>query len=378
MIEAYLQQLRKYYKSYLKSVISGEPFTPFILRGGKSKPRTTVELHTLIAMFQQFEKKAPQKGWTISWEDWSSRILGKQIWASKIVVETEADYLFLLDKEQETAGFKQQLQSLVDWRPEIRGFLLDSPEKVWELKQVWPSIQKVVDYLLANDVSLHYLRSIPVPVHSKFMENHQSVILRILQVLAPERFTAASRSLGETLSVRRKPHIYPVRWLDATLALDLMHGMEVVGITDETMQHVDWNIQEVWLVENETNLYLIPPRKNALAIFSRGYATHRLGNIPFFSRGRLLYWGDLDEDGYEMLNAMREYYPHLQSVFMDENTLRLHVGELGKQNAVYKTSVLPWLTEKERAAYHILKFQNGRLEQERIRQDYIADELLKI
>ena len=70
---------------------------------------------------------------------------------------------------------------------------------------------------------------------------------------------------------------------------------------------------------------------------------------------------------------MHSYYPdNLQSVFMDETTLLQHAGEMGKQDAVYKTTSLEHLTKEEQAAFNILKYHNGRLEQERIRQDYVA------
>ena len=76
---------------------------------------------------------------------------------------------------------------------------------------------------------------------------------------------------------------------------------------------------------------------------------------------------------------MHGYYPHnLQSVFMDETTLLRHAGEMGKQDAVYKTVSLEYLTREEQAAFNILKYHNGRLEQERIRQDYVVEVLGKI
>ncbi|MFT4019719.1 MAG: DUF3322 domain-containing protein [Agriterribacter sp.] len=116
MIEAYYQQLIKYYKGYLRDIISGKPFSVVMLRGEKNKPTTTVDLHKAIALFQKNEKTAQRKGWTIAWEDWSSKKLGKQKWVSTIIVDTEEDYLDLLQKEEEAAAFKSQLQILLDWR----------------------------------------------------------------------------------------------------------------------------------------------------------------------------------------------------------------------------------------------------------------------
>ncbi|MBX2923552.1 MAG: hypothetical protein KF746_15225 [Chitinophagaceae bacterium] len=376
MIEAYQQQLVRYYKGYLRDIISGKPFSVVVLRGEKNKPATTVELHRAIALFRQNEKTAQRRGWTIEWEDWSSKKLGKQKWVSKIIVDTEEDYLHLLKKEDEAAVFKHQLQILLDWQPAIQSFLMDKPERVLDLKTVWDDLQKVVDHLLAHDVSNHYIRSIPVPVHTKFIETYRPIIFLLLKTIAPEKYAAGSTTLDELLSLKQKPHLYPIRWLDKTIADQLMHCMDVTGVTVDWLKQISWDIKEVWLVENETNLYLIPERKNAIAVFSKGKATHSLKDVPLLAKAKLFYWGDLDEEGYKMLNAMHGYYPNnLQSVFMDEATLLQHAGEMGKQDAVYKTISLEYLTRAEQAAFNILKYHNGRLEQERIRQDYVAERI---
>jgi hypothetical protein len=65
---------------------------------------------------------------------------------------------------------------------------------------------------------------------------------------------------------------------------------------------VQWDIRRVILVENETNLYLLPAMPFTLAVFSSGKALHLLGEIGLFGALALYYWGDLDEEGFIMLN----------------------------------------------------------------------------
>jgi len=375
MIAAFRQQLARYYKAYLKTTILGEPFSPIILRGEKNKPATMIDLQKAVALFLQNEKNKTRPGWSIEWTDWNSRIVGRQKWVSKIIVETEEDFVHLIQKEQEVIAFKNQLNVLLKWRPGVQSFLAEKPERILSFKEAWMDIQKVVDYLLAHDVTGHYVRSIPVPVHTKFIEDYESLILSLLKAIAPDRFTPAALSLEQALCLKLKPFLYSLRWLDDNMSEQLMHGMEFTGVTVDWLRKINWTIREVWLVENETNLYLIPPRKNAIALFSKGYAMSRLRDIPFFNTTKIYYWGDLDEDGYKMLNGMRAWYPHITSVFMDERTLVSHAKELVMQQAKYKTTLLPSLTPEEQAAFNILKHHNGRLEQERIRQDYITDGL---
>lgn len=378
MIGAFQQQLERCYKAYLEAIIMDRPFSVIVLRGEKNKPRSTADLQQAVFMFQQHEKNGQSRGWKIEWTDWSSRIVGKQKWVSKVIVETEEDFLYLLQKEKESAAFKDQLQALLKWQPGIRNFLAQKPERILNLKGVWNDLQKVVDYLLVHDVTGHYIRSIPVPVHTKFIEGYKPLIHSMLKAIAPERFHSAAQSLEQALGLKSKPLLYTVRWLDKDMSGQLMHGMEFTGVTVEWLQQISWTIDEVWLVENEINLYLIPPRKNAIALFSRGYAMSQLKDIPVFNSAKMYYWGDLDEDGYKMLNGMRAWYPHVISIFMDEHTLVSHAAELVSQGAVYKTGLLPFLIPEEQAALNILKHHNGRLEQERIRQDYIREKLAMI
>lgn len=378
MFDKYRQQLERCYKAYLKDTVSGLPFTPIILRGEKSKPATMADLQKNVALFLQYEKSESRGGWRIEWMDWSSKIVGRQKWVARVTVETEKDLLQLLQRHQETAAFKEQLQALLTWAPGIRAFLAAKPELILAYKTIWCDLQKVVDYLLSFDVSVQYIRSIPVPVHTKFIEMHKPLILSLLKCVAPHRFADDCVTLEQALALKMKPHLYTVRWLDKEMSQRLLHGMECTGVTGDWLRQINWPISEVWMVENETNLYLVPPRKNAMAIFSRGYAMSQLKDIPLFHKASLYYWGDLDEDGYKMLNGMRAGYPHIKSVFMDEYTLLKHAEELMTQQAKYKTAVLPLLTGAEQAAFNILKHHNGRLEQERIRQDFIVERLSQL
>lgn len=350
---------------------------PIVLRGEKNKPATTVELHKAIQLFQQNEKRNNNKGWTIEWIDWTSKKFGKQKWPARIIVETESDYLFLLDKEKEVVAFKNQLQLLLSWQPLIQPLLHEKPERVLAFIDVWPNIKSVVDYLMKHNVTNHFIRSIPVPVHTKFIEKYEAVIASILKQVDPEKYLPGQTGLEQMLSLRTKPHIYTMRWLDPYLSATYMHGMEVTGVTVNWLQQLNWNINEVWLVENETNLYVIPERKHAVAIFSRGYATQSLKEISLLKNATVYYWGDLDEDGFKMLNLMRGYYPHIKSLFMDEETLLQHANEMGVQSK-YTTTYLPLLTPAEQAGFNILKHHDGRLEQERIRQDFILQKLISL
>jgi hypothetical protein len=375
MIETqYFLQLEKVYPAFLSGIIRGDGFAPVTLRGGKNKPTTPAELHNAIAAFLRHEKKADQSGWEISWERWQSKTLGLQEWPSSVVVGSEADFVYLLKKEKEVALFRAVVKELLCWNPAIRTWLAERPQRVQALKDEWKGICTVVDYLLQHDVTGYYIRSLPVPVHTKFIQQNKAVIFSLLQHLDGERFPVGESSLEKALGLQEKPVLYSLRWLDPSLAERYSSGMPVIGVTPTALQAVNWPVGEVWLVENETNLYLLPERQNAMALCSKGYALRLLKEIPFFGSARLLYWGDLDEDGYLMLDQVRGYYPHVQSVLMDEATVAFHQGEM--QEVPFRGMRMDLrLKAGEAAGYALLMERGGRIEQEQLQQAFVQGRL---
>lgn len=373
----YITQLEKYYSSYLKGIIQGLPFQPIVLRGGKNKPDTTVALHEQIRIFQACEKRENKKGWTIEWEEWVSKKLGRQQWPSAISVTTAEDLLFLLRKEKEAFAFNEQLKGLLQWRPAIKSWLANKPALVLDLSRSWTGICAVVDYLLNHDVSHYYLRSIPVPVHTKFIEQHKRIIYSILHHLHSERFPFADTDLEEALDLNRKPFLFTIRWLDDILALRFTAGINLLAVPVEYLKQQIWSIERVILVENTTNLFLFPSIPGTLILCSNGKALHLLKEIPFLQNTALYYWGDLDEDGFVMLNAIRSYYDHITSLFMDDMTIAFHQAELTTKGISYRKKELDLLQPHENRAYELLLPGNLWLEQEKLHQSYVQASLKK-
>lgn len=371
----YIEQLHKKYSYVLKNIVLNKPFEPIVLRGGKNKPTNTRDLFASIELFQQYEKKEPLHGWQIEWQEWPSKRLGKQLWPALISVDSLDDFLFLVNKKEEVQQFIKTLTILKSWKPALTEWLSDKPELVLLHQPSWPEIMQVTDYLLEHDCSSYYLRNIPVPVHTKFLEKNATILLAILTKLAPDKFDAAKGSLEKVIGVKAKPVLFPLRWLDEQLALQYSDGMDVLAATVENLQIRSWQLNEIWLVENETTLYMLPQRTEALAIWSRGKAIELLAGIPWFNNATIYYWGDMDEDGFSILQQCRKLYPHVKSIFMDADCLQYHFQELDKQPAKYKEPSYNLLTPEEMAALEILFEKNGRIEQEKISHTYVLQKI---
>lgn len=376
--QLYIAQLEKQYFPYIKSIVLEEPFRPIVLRGGKNKPSTTAELHQLVRLFQANEKTQQNRGWIIEWDEWTSKRLGKQQWPSAIKVVTEDDFLYLIKKEREAAAFKKQLAILLQWNPAIRSWLNNRPRLVVELQDAWGGICSVVDYLLQYEVKGNYLRSIAVPVHTKFIEQHKKIIHSILHHLNSHRFTSADTDLEQALLLSRKPFLFTVRWLDRNLSIKYSSGMELFAAPAGYLQEQPWKVERVILVENETNLYLFPSLPGTLLICSFGKALHLLKEIGFLHHTKVYYWGDMDEQGFTMLDSIRNYYNHVESLFMDDVTLAHHQEQLEIKAVSVKSRELPLLKPHEFRAYQLLLNENQWLEQERLQQSYVQARLLDL
>ncbi|WP_164714102.1 Wadjet anti-phage system protein JetD domain-containing protein [Chitinophaga rhizosphaerae] len=371
--KTYLSRLEKNYPGYLQSLIDEKEFTPIELRSGLKKPETWEMLEQSVQCFLRHEKKDGGYGWTVCWEDWNSKKFGKQRWPVNIVVTSESDFLALVRKEKETIAFKEQLLALVAWNPEIRSWLSARPAKVLELGADWKGICAVIDYLHKNELHVHYLRSLPVPVHTKFIERHQATILPLVTHLHPGICKQASNNLEVALGLRQKSFLFPVRWLDKSLQQQLLPDMEIIGLSQESLQRMHWPVSEIWIVENETTLYMLPPRPGAIAVCSKGFALTGLADIPMLHRASLYYWGDMDEAGYNMLSMFRAQYPHTRSILMDEQCFDLHEQEVERLTEKYKKTPPTHLTPAEVGAYNRLMPVQGRIEQEKLRLSYILD-----
>nr|WP_104134759.1 MULTISPECIES: DUF2220 domain-containing protein [unclassified Cryobacterium] len=134
----------------------------------------------------------------------------------------------------------------------------------------------------------------------------------------------------------------------------------------------------VFVFENLETMFAMPDLPGAVVVHGGGYAAPRLGAIPWINAGRVIYWGDLDSDGFAILHALRAGCRSVTSTLMDEATLLqfrdLWVPEPKPAGGTYST-----LTAGEQAALGRIRSEgNVRLEQERIEWSYALLRLLAV
>lgn len=96
----------------------------------------------------------------------------------------------------------------------------------------------------------------------------------------------------------------------------------------------------------------------AIVVFGSGWIA-RLREAAWLHERNLLYWGDLDVHGFQILNQMRGYFPHAKSVLMDRSTFEA-CRDFAISSVPTTVSELSRLTPEERELFLFLKEKNWR------------------
>lgn len=367
------------YTDYQRSLIQAASIFPLYISADKKASGDFAIRHKQLEAVISRSKDRVGYGYTLVYRTVTTRKHGTQDEIETILFETEDDYLTFLQKTEQAASFKRLLAELLQWQPTLKEWLAaESPDIIHQHAAAWKDICLVVNYLLSHDVTGFYIRTVPVPVHTKFLERYKAVIYSLVKFLQPLRFNKGVSFLEEELGLLRKQHLFSMRWLDQSFLKLYSAGMEVLGISAGYLSQVAWPVKRIILVENETNLYLFPSMAESMVLCSAGGALHLLKDIPVFAKATLYYWGDLDEKGFTLLQDMRTMYPHVISLMMDEAVVVYHRLEMDRQPKAYRQREMSGLTPDETRAYHMLAANQGRIEQERLKQAYMLDQISKL
>ena len=252
------------------------------------------------------------------------------------------------------------------------------PQKLTE-HDVWPDILKVCKYFIENPKPNLYIRELPIGVHTKFIENNKGIISELLNNILPleninQAFTGAA-DFEKRFNLKCLEPLVRFRILDKRISETCFSGRTDVSIPVSQFEQLQIPVERVLIVENKTNLLTIaltfPELAKTIVIFGSGYEIQNLKNALWLKNVELLYWGDLDAQGFEILSQFRGYFPHTQSILMDRETF----DEFFEHDAGTPTKITGKLnlTNDELHLYELLKTNNWRLEQEKVRLSYVKE-----
>lgn len=363
------------YISFLQSLVENIPFSRIDIRGDKSYTKSSLpefekEIQQIIS--QSKEKKG--FGYTLEFQKVKTKHLGTQDLPIAIYFDDQKDFLKFLGKEKEVELFKASVEKIISEFPELKEWIIKNPKKIIDNTNEWESILKVCHYFKQNPRPNLYIRELPIKVHTKFIESNKSVIQELLDILFLENINITEKSFEKRFNLKFAEPQIRFKVLDKSIAEKFFSGIDDIAIPVSQFEKLNFPIKKVLVVENKTTLYTtltLPKMNDTIAIFGSGYSVYNLKNVRWFDNLELLYWGDIDVQGFEILSQFRTYFPQTKSILMDKQTFD-YFFENDKGTPTNISTKLN-LTDEEQQLYDILKTNNWRLEQEKITFDYVNE-----
>ncbi|MGD7003402.1 Wadjet anti-phage system protein JetD domain-containing protein [Corynebacterium halotolerans] len=354
LIDARARALR-YYRTHERELLSGQfPGYGFPLHP-PTAAKAAADVEATRAFIRQWQD---QPGVELVTRNWSAVGLGRQ----QVPVRLQLDSVAAL------AGFaevREEWEALVQ-RHDLLVTVVGASAPVVAALPLWRGSEladlrlagEVVEWFEIRPASGLLPRAVAVEgMHSKWLERHRPLVETLL---AGRRGEIGRADLGLTVpEVRVRLRFAAV---DAPAGL---HDIEVVlGDMEELAAP-----RAVVMVENLESFLALPTRPGVVLAWGAGYRAVDIVRAPYFHTAPLIYWGDLDADGYGILDAVRAVVPAVRSVLMDDVTVQ-RWRHLGVTDRDFRAREYARLTDAESAGLETL-IQTGhlRIEQERIRFD---------
>ncbi|WP_151087272.1 Wadjet anti-phage system protein JetD domain-containing protein [Hymenobacter baengnokdamensis] len=355
------------YVPVLRAHLAGENPFPLPLRASKALDRTQGSAHIYE---QQAELLAHSKNRTGSgyWLTTSPNRKTGQSEVSRIEFETLADFLSFIDKQAEFDLFVANTRRTTTELPELLPLLQQSPRLLLDHAANWAGLLTVCAYFRQHPQPNEYVRSLPLALPTKFVEQHQAPLRSLLDWLIPDYVRAEETDFFRRFHLLLEEPGIKLRFLDA--AQRLHPAVSQVSLWVSEFRNLNLPVRRVYIIENLTSFLAFPLAEKAVAIWGGGFAVSLLAGADWLSGKQLFYWGDIDVHGFQILAQLRVHFPAAQSLLMDEGTFaQYHSGGTGGH---FTPQTLAGLTSSEQQLYQTLLATNARLEQEKLPLRYVA------
>lgn len=375
-------QTNRWYRDFLVASIKGENFFPKDIRFGKVKSSETLESFSKVNKeIQNLRNKSKEQlgyGYLIEFIKRKDQKIGEQLFPNRIYFENETDYLKFINKEKEYQEFKLAIGQITNTIPKLHEWILLNPLKVIENLGRWMDLIKICNFFISNPQPNLYIRELPIELHTKFIEENKAIIRSLLDFLIEGHINKNENQFERRFNLKCDEPLIRLRILDEELAKKYFSGL-----TDLSIPQTDFNIlcvgcKRVFILENKTNFsnifnfLTLPLLKNSIAIFGKGFQLNLLKEAKWLKDKQIIYWGDIDTQGFQILSQLRSYFPDTESLMMDFETFN-EFKDFSVTGTETNINQLPNLTIEENQLFKYLLNLKGknRLEQEKINHSFV-------
>jgi hypothetical protein len=315
------------------------------------------------------------------------------------VFSSPDDEISFIGRKRQASRFLELARQLADRDPALGRWAGKRPLALVELGEDALAASTVALWLRDNPAPGIYVRQLSLHgVHTKFIEAHRRVIDEMVASLradagpAPAGPALAAPEAGiadriQTGGVPRGsfadrhgflsvPEWVRFRMLDSSIPL--LGAARDVTVTAEAFASLDLPVGTVVVTENLVNFLALPELPDTMALFGGGYGFSSLRRAEWLRRREVIYWGDIDTHGFQILDQLRSAHSHVRSIMMDTETLLAHRRFWGSETKPTRAA-LSRLTPAEAATYEALvSARYGlaiRLEQEHIGWHWATEQL---
>ena len=386
----------RWYFDFLATSVQGKPFFPKDIRFiGKIKPSDTLKdfpkIQKEIENLLQECKDTIGYGYRVDFIKRKDKKIGEQLFPDRIYFDTPSDYLKFIGKEKEFERFLRVSHKIIFELPDLKSWIVNHPQKVIDNFEKWDDLLKVCKYFIKNPRPNLYIRELPLEISTKFVEGNQAIIRTLLDTLITGHINNDESNFEKRFNLKYREELIRIRILDEQLAKKLFFG--VTDFSIPISQFVSLNIpcKRVFALENHTsfsnfsnifNFLTLPHLADSIAIFGKGFQIGLLKNTPWLSDKQIVYWGDIDAHGFQILSQIRGYFPQTLSCMMDFETFH-EFQDLAVNGVDTTVTELANLTPEEHQLFtYLLEIkEKNRLEQEKIPHSYalkkIVDSVMK-
>ena len=308
-------------------------------------------------------------GYNVEWREVNSRKFGRNLFPERITFQTQEDLLRFVSKQREFARFATAASRLRCEFPVLGTWLRSNIREFIGAAEELDGLLGVLRYLIAHPRPDCFARELPVAVDTKFVEQNKGILRQWFDlVLPPHAIRADEDHFERRYGLKYLETQLFLRFLDPEVQRELGFPCAVLSLPLHTVGGwpLPGNARAV-IVENKVNLLTLPPLLRSVAIGGMGDGVSLLRYVPWLARVPIVYWGDLDSEGFEILSRLRGLFPRVQSMLMDDASLE-RWRSLASRGTGRNIPIPPHLREGEQAAFALCIEHDLRIEQERVPQ----------
>ena len=255
------------------------------------------------------------------------------------------------------------------------------------------ALERVLTWVVDHPKSGLYLRQLPIEgVDTKwFTEPRKKVVQRLLVAIREAKesvplMAESSEALDPDTTFETVCGLKPLPKLIRGRLLDEVDQKVFYGLSDLSLPLDEWAQlplypEIVFISENLQTGLAFEAHPKSVVFFGLGAGVTQLAAIPWVRTARIIYWGDVDTYGLEILAHLRSVLPQTESVMMNRQTLEAFRGLAVAENRQASGAHVEHLRENEREVFDALKvgdLARLRLEQERIPWPVARETLLAV